>query len=348
MDRQRILGRDSRSGFTLVELLVVIAIIGILVALLLPAVQTAREAARRMSCVNNLKQIGLSLHNYHSALQEFPKGAVWEGSDVFASGFSLLLPYLEEPALESLYDKTDDWESQDPRVAATAISVFNCPSTSEPNPLEYPLMLTVVDFSVYGTTDYAFCKGAGDGWCLRSLGQGVMAYGDMPDLVRGAFDLHWGTSIRKIKDGTSQTFALGEASCDPRWRVCKKRTGCTEPAMDVNGDFVTPWSGWILGEPVWTPFQSIIATSIYASTFEQMNKPMVSDSYMEIITLFNNDCRSSDNEGRGSVSNFRSEHSGGCNFVYADGSVHFLNENIDMFSYRALSTIRAADIPSER
>src|SRR5215216_363933 len=99
------LSRTRKRGFTLVELLVVIAIIGILVALLLPAIQAAREAARRAQCVNNLKQLGIGLQNYHSARNRFPQGTLMlQASQFFANAYTSLLPYFEEAALHSLYD----------------------------------------------------------------------------------------------------------------------------------------------------------------------------------------------------------------------------------------------------
>ena len=121
-----------RRGFTLIELLVVIAIIGLLVALLLPAVQQAREAARRTQCRNNLKQLGLALHNYHDAHSTFPPGVVDDDDnliDAQHSGLALLLPQLDQGPLYRAYDFHRSW--RDPVnlvVGRTVVDVFRCPT----------------------------------------------------------------------------------------------------------------------------------------------------------------------------------------------------------------------------
>jgi len=111
-------GPRQPAGFTIVELLVVVAIIGVLVALLLPAVRAARESARRTSCGNNLKQVGLGLHMFHGARNRFPAGGIVKGGVVSASAFSALLPYLEDAALMNLYDVDRPWDQQAAAVNA--------------------------------------------------------------------------------------------------------------------------------------------------------------------------------------------------------------------------------------
>ncbi len=137
-----------KRGFTLVELLVVIAIIGVLVALLLPAIQAAREAARRSSCVNNLKQFGVAMHTYHDTLKTFPAGGCmppgdnFKGNNFYSSCHTMLLPYFEEESLKSLINPNTDWEHQtqlrdadlNAIVPATVVPVFNCPSADGDNP----------------------------------------------------------------------------------------------------------------------------------------------------------------------------------------------------------------------
>src|SRR5690242_4216502 len=128
-------------GFTLVELLVVIAIIGVLVALLLPAIQAAREAARRSSCTNNMKQHGIALHNYHDTLKVFPASGIAKdpgslrGNGMYASGQAMLLPFFEEAGLKSVYNSRQTWWFQNPDVIQKVVPVFACPSSGQENPI---------------------------------------------------------------------------------------------------------------------------------------------------------------------------------------------------------------------
>jgi prepilin-type N-terminal cleavage/methylation domain-containing protein len=343
--------RQQGRGFTLVELLVVIAIIGVLVALLLPAIQAAREAARRAQCINNLKQFGLALHNYHAAKNTFPPGAVMTASptQIYANTNCALLPYFEQATLASLYDHKKPWEGQRPGVASTTIAIFKCPSSSATNPYHDPLLGTVVDDTTYGTTEYAYSMGYTDAFCVR---EGIKP-GEIPASQQGMFNLAWGAAIRQITDGTSNTFAVGEASGDPRWKVCHKAK-CKETDLVPNpsGELPVPTIGWIIGEPSSTSFFSALGPmgSTYGSTVEPINKYPVTDTFLDYPQYVGDYakfktgtaghyCKPSYEGGAHSASNFRSDHPGGCSFLTADSAVVFNDESIDMAVYRARSTI---------
>jgi prepilin-type N-terminal cleavage/methylation domain-containing protein/prepilin-type processing-associated H-X9-DG protein len=400
--------KKSRA-FTLVELLVVIAIIGVLVALLLPAIQAAREAARRSSCTNNMKQFGIALQNYHDSLKTFPPGGVVNPvttgiSKIYASAHCMLLPYFEETSLKGLYDNATHWAFQRPEIAMKVIPVFMCPSNGGDNPYTDPTLTGVLamfypgnpwvtqwnsmngtNYSQYwsfGGTTYVFCKGVTDAWCAVQLTPSSPYLPPGPPngpttAERGMFDFLWAVPIRKITDGTANTIAVGEGAYGPSWPVTDivQNTGGlipSPPNPPYVGRNTLPSQGtgvgsvarqpWIASEP--TPKQIAQVVYLYsgnvmACTLEPMNKSPVTGAIADASNLVSrtNGClkslpsaagtRSPPNSfggGPHSAPNFRSDHSTGGNFLFADGSVHFLNETIDLLTYQELSTMMGGDI----
>ena len=198
--------RFSRRAFTLVELLVVIAIIGTLIALLLPAVQAAREAARRAQCTNNLKQLGLALHVYHDSMKRFPPGFMvitHEGS--VGGGWAwgvFLMPYLEQSPLQGKLSPTMYTLSQvisDPALLPMLqmkLAVFRCPSS----PMEDLREFHGAGAEMVATANYTCCRGFFDvkGSAHLTMDNNGLLYGESA------------TRVQDVTDGTSNTFALGE------------------------------------------------------------------------------------------------------------------------------------------
>ena len=192
----------NKTGFTLVELLVVIAIIGILIGMLLPAVQSVREAARRTQCQNNLRQIGLACLNYESARQQLPPGVTDDDSsliDANHTGFVFLLPFMEQANLFDQFDLTTDWKSPtNAPLANNVLPGLHCPSNPQSEVGE-----NETGAFTGAATDYAFSKGS-------------LAYlSDSDDSQNGMFDVNSDRKLAAVTDGLSNTMMLGEAASNP-------------------------------------------------------------------------------------------------------------------------------------
>ncbi len=293
-----------RVGFTLVELLVVIAIIGILIALLLPAVQAAREAARRSQCSNNLKQIGLALHNYHSSNQRFPAGTSTgipeqcEGGDCRGNPMYVpIMPYLELTNLEKQYDYKLIrgwllWPSVSGGAHKSAVAVYQCPSMAKWQDVE-------------NRRDYF-------GVCGGKTPGGNCRFGDNFD--DGLFTINLWVRIGDIRDGSSHTLAVGESIHPAKW-------GMGDGYGDENvGGPVAWYYGADCGKPC-----TVTDTWSMGRALRPTKYPINSD-LRPMPDDVNNEYP------------FGSMHPGGAQFVYGDGHVDFVAETIDMDVYQALST----------
>lgn len=305
-------GKFGRTAFTLVELLVVIAIIGVLVALLLPAVQAAREAARRTQCANNLRQIGLGAINYESSQQTLPVSmSHYAEGGLEGSGISWLvasLPFLEENAIAAALETSGDCEQglgmvnpKNRDIIKSSPDIFYCPSDNTRG--EVRTNVWRLDGIPFATTNYAGVIGPHD------LGNSSI-FGGLPDChnftaygYKSCSGTFWRHSLlapvklASIEDGTSRTIIAGEVVPEydsfKYWALGNGTYASTHAPLNYFPDPNQPWDGW--------PNQV----------------------------------------------SFRSRHPAGGQFLWGDGHVEFLNQAISTNVYRGISTRQGGEIEAE-
>lgn len=344
----------SRRGFTLVELLVVIGIIAVLISLLLPAAQKVREAANQVDCLNNLKQLGLALNNYHGVEQCFPPGMITFQSNISqaeGTGFTLLLPYLEQDNTYKIYDfEKPWWDPVNATAVGTELRMFYCPSNRVKGSLDLAPIARQWSAALpprAGTCDYAFCKGANGAlhhdWTRIPLG------------VRGVFHVRVpeepvaGVRLGDITDGTTQTLAMGDAvGGSPLYRarsLSDPSQAAIDPLTGQPAILEQSWSAAGAGDASHPWYGSVFAvTAQYGLSPDPRDEPM--NRRPCTPTIFGNDPRGDNSNGRDYVSGFRSVHPGGCNFLFCDGSARFVAEGIRPEAYRAISTYAGGEVIS--
>ena len=343
--------RAGRAGFTLIELLVVISIIGVLVALLLPAVQSAREAARRSQCVNNIRQIGLAIIQYETASKVLPLGATYQGPSDASSGcgygtnhgprefgaLAFILPYLEQtniynainfqlatggpagqfgPVNAGLTNKT---------ALGTSISTYFCPT-------DQPITLSPgASSNGYSQTSYFFSGGT---WNTMGYFAGPDCWQQDPG--NGPFDDTNAYRIAQVTDGMSSTILVGEASRfvkDPD--AAFNQWSRFEFFGSAFGGSTTRPQGFGYEVPrINAPFRPNDGADLPPGT----TFPDTSDykNWLKNIPYYK----------EFGQWGFRSQHPGGANFVFGDGSVHFLRASINLNTYQALGTRTGKEIVS--
>jgi prepilin-type N-terminal cleavage/methylation domain-containing protein/prepilin-type processing-associated H-X9-DG protein len=318
---------DSKKAFTLIELLVVIAIIAVLISLLLPAVQSAREAARRAQCVNNLKQIGLGMANYESSNGTFPPGSLTYPKDADKNGcsgyygsrlhtaFSLILPNIEQTAIANSINFQVPAGATFLGVSAGSVnstafkSVLNayvCPSDTPGQPITY------ASGNTYSPTSYALSSGTLDifrYWYGCGAGSSIEIPSD------GAFGKNFAYAVSSFTDGTSNTIFAGEKSRfinDPETLHWWNRSSWFGSAT-VNGNSTTRLQGFATTAP-----------KLNAGLLVPEPGATTAGTGWVDAWLYNPAYR-----GMGQFG-FVSQHPGGGNFVFGDGSVRFIKASIDM------------------
>jgi prepilin-type N-terminal cleavage/methylation domain-containing protein/prepilin-type processing-associated H-X9-DG protein len=350
----------SRAGsraFTLIELLVVIAIIAILIGLLLPAVQKVREAAARMVCTNNLKQIGLAQHNYHSAYGKFTPGLVGNPnghtylqtpSDTIVpkcvDSFILMLPYIEQnniyaawkfdvglgdPTLTPPHVRESNWGPVDgptgPSNASRSVKIYMCPSDYLPTAVMQPF----INLPPPNTDTVAF------GWTSYLGNAGLVSFQTEQATKDGVFYQNSNVGVADITDGTSNTFLFGERShldinLRTLFNTINPGTGSRVACCDME-----TWGGWgAASGNDWDPADTLGA-AVAPINFLYPNSDMSPTPPTLTLNIPDYNKR---------VSCYGSLHTGGANFCFADGSVHFLADSTPLLTLQKLSTRAGGEV----
>lgn len=319
--------RRLRRGFTLIELLVVIAIIAVLIALLLPAVQQAREAARRAQCKNNLKQIGLAIHNYESSHRVFPPGRC--GYPMVFSVQAHLLPFVDGANLYNILDfrtrpvftePMTDPNAQNEIAARRKIPMYLCPSD-----------FGSIPGNVFGSTNYVASTGSGRPPVANSIrtGDGVM------------FDAS-SVRFRDVTDGLSNTVAFSEQTLGRGMSSVANGTppaNLDEMVLELTGATPTDDAACVAsaGAGSWSGFRGAKWLNGH------FGDTLYNQYYAPNSTQF--DCgNASHNYG---LTSARSRHPGGVHLLLCDGSVRFASNNVNLAIWQALGTRSGSETPAE-
>jgi prepilin-type N-terminal cleavage/methylation domain-containing protein len=331
-----------RSGFTLIELLVVIAIIAVLIGLLLPAVQKVREAAARTKCLNNLKQIGLALHNYHDANNKFPPAGIYPANassgDAW-SHFTRILPYIEQANTYNQVDFTLAANVQD-AVTRQRIPIFVCPS--EVNDVMKAATSTTGPGAINRwPSSYAASVGTWMAWnpLTGQGGDGAITYTSQPN---------GGVPVTGISDGSSNTIAYSEVKAYTWNLKTNTALAATTPIPAPTAAAVLALGGTLgstpSGHTSWTEAQT------FHNGFTYVLPPNTPVMYNNNGTMVDVDQLSS-NEGNATRITFdavtsRSYHSGVVSSLFCDGSVKSISNSIDPLTWRALGSRNGGEVLS--
>jgi prepilin-type N-terminal cleavage/methylation domain-containing protein/prepilin-type processing-associated H-X9-DG protein len=320
----------TRTGFTLIELLVVIAIIAVLIALLLPAVQAAREAARRAQCVNNLKQIGLAIHNYESATGSYPIGSITKSGNEGCTGnnryhnlFMFILPYVEQQQVyNSMNFLIPNFRSLENTTATVVkVATYVCPSDLPIIPLD-----PVLNLFGFSQTSYGFVIGNTD-----TAAWGSTATSGTCDAIQteGVFMKNFNYRAADVVDGLSNTLFFGETS---RFKADTLSSFCW---------WANPISRWA---GINTNDQRICGCGY---TVPQINGPLQLNYPPPVFVATSPSGWITDpNSLQYGQWGFRSLHPGGANFLLGDGSVKFIKQTVNTATYRALGTRKGSEVVS--